>query len=176
MLTYKKRLMTTTFQKGSLLFLVFIVITGCGDRQVKSSDIELQRQVIELEQELYVYKIENENFPQIINNSLTFIEAMERKDIKTLENMLSVEYELIEQDNHLFAKKVDNPFLWQLDQKEQRQGLTLQNYAYDAEKDAFFIQIRLLYKDSSGNIQSPPNFINLTYDRSWKVIDLEFDV
>ena len=176
MLTYKMRLMTTTLQKGSLLFLVFIVIAGCGDRQVKSSDIELQRQVIELEQEILVYKTENENFPQIINNSLAFIEAMECKDIKTLKNMLSVEYELIEQDNHLFARKVDTPFLWQLDQKEQRQGLTLQNYAYDAEKDAFYIQIRLLYQDSSGSIQSPPTFINLTYDRSWKVVDLEFDV
>jgi hypothetical protein len=83
-IAYKKRLMATSIQKGSLLFvllLVLIVTTGCGDR-----------------------------------------------------------------------------------------------HAYDAENDAFFIQIRLLYKDSSGSIQSPPTFVNLTYDRNWKVIDLEFDV
>ena len=155
------------------LFLIIVIITGCED---KGSNRELQRQVRELEQQIEILQIENKNFPQIINNTLAFIEAVKIKDIKTLKNMFSEEYELIEQNNQLFVKKTDSSFLWQLDLVGQHQGLTLQSYVYDAEKDDFFIQIRLLYYDSSGNIVTPPTFVYLTYNRNWKVIGIEFDV
>lgn len=143
---------------------------------------KLTQSITELKKQTDATKEEKDLFPWISNLSRDFVRAHTSGDKEKLQELLSEDIILVERDNELYVKHGEDEYEWLLfsnEGKSQLDDWVIQGYQYDSESDTFHINIREFYVDLSGESESPPTFLGLSFemfDNEWRIVGVGFDV